>query len=234
VANSSTSSTSKVEEEYRKLVEEIMNCRKCRLHKYRKNPVPGEGPLNAKVMVVGEAPGKNEDLQGRPFVGAAGQLLNKLLEMAGLRREEVYITNVVKCRPPGNRDPQEDEIAACLPYLLRQIKLIRPKLIIAVGRHAARTLLQLAGHKWSSMSEQHGKVYEATIEGVKLMIAVTYHPAAALYKPPLRQKLEEDFRGPIAAAVRRVLSEEAKAAARGAGGGRQTSLLDFLASKPGR
>jgi uracil-DNA glycosylase family 4 len=218
-----------IKREYEKLVKEIMSCTKCRLHKYRKNPVPGEGPLNAKVMVVGEAPGKNEDLQGRPFVGAAGQLLNKLLELAGLRREEVYITNVVKCRPPGNRDPQEDEIAACLPYLIRQIKLIKPKLIIAVGRHAARTLLQLAGYRWTSMSEQHGKIYEANIEGVKLLIAVTYHPAAALYKPPIRQKLEEDFKGPIAAAVRKILSEEAREERKIPK--RQTSLLDFLSPK---
>lgn len=218
--------------EYEKLVKEIMTCTKCRLHKYRKNPVPGEGPLNAKVMVVGEAPGKNEDLQGRPFVGAAGQLLTRLLGMAGLKREEVYITNIVKCRPPGNRDPQEDEIEACLPYLIRQIKLIKPRLIIAVGRHAARVLLRLAGHKWSSMSEQHGKVYEGSIAGVKLYIAVTYHPAAALYKPPLRQKLEEDFKGPIAAIVRKVAVEE-QAAKRG-GQARQTSLLDFLPSKPNR
>ena len=214
-----------VEEEYKKLVKEIMECKKCRLHKYRRNPVPGEGPLNADVMVVGEAPGKNEDLQGRPFVGAAGQLLNKLLELAGLKREEVYITNIVKCRPPGNRDPQEDEIQACLPYLLRQIQLIKPKLIIAVGRHAARTLLQLAGLHWHSMTEQHGKVYDATIAGVKLKIAVTYHPAAALYKPPLRQKLEEDFKGPIAEAVREIRRAESSKLQKGS---RQTSLLDFL------
>ncbi|ABM79966.1 type-4 uracil-DNA glycosylase [Hyperthermus butylicus] len=214
-----------VEEEYRRLVEEIMNCTKCRLHQYRRNPVPGEGPLNAKVMVIGEAPGRNEDLQGRPFVGAAGQLLNKLLELAGLKREQVYITNIVKCRPPGNRDPQEDEVKACLPYLLHQIRLVKPKLIIAVGRHSARTLLELAGLQWRSMSEQHGKTYHGEIGGVKLMITVTYHPAAALYKPPLRQKLEDDFRGPIAAAVREALREEPTSK-------KPRTLLDYLKPSP--
>ena len=217
-----------VEEEYRRLVEEIMKCTRCRLHQYRRNPVPGEGPLNAKVMVVGEAPGRNEDIQGRPFVGAAGQLLNRLLELAGLKREQVYITNIVKCRPPGNRDPQEDEVKACLPYLLHQIRLIRPKLIIAVGRHAARTLLELAGLQWRSMSAQHGKAYRSEIEGVKLMIAVTYHPAAALYKPPLRQKLEEDFQGPIAAAVQEAMKEEESTPKK------PRTLLDYLkSSSPG-
>ncbi|KSW11824.1 DNA polymerase [Pyrodictium occultum] len=222
-----------VEREYRKLVDEIKTCTRCRLHRTRRNPVPGEGPLDAKVMVVGEAPGRNEDLQGRPFVGAAGQLLNKLLELAGLERKEVYITNVVKCRPPGNRDPREDEVEACLPYLLRQIQLIRPRLVIAVGRHAARRLLELAGHPWHSMGSQHGKVYRGRIAGVDLAIAVTYHPAAALYKPPLRKKLEEDFRGPIARIVAEIKSEERRER-RGKERGGQSTLLDFLSGGAAR
>ncbi|HIQ24186.1 MAG TPA: uracil-DNA glycosylase [Pyrodictium delaneyi] len=225
-------------EEYQRLVEEIRSCTKCRLYKTRRNPVPGEGPITARVMVVGEAPGRNEDLQGRPFVGAAGQLLTRLLELAGLRREEVYITNIVKCRPPGNRDPQEDEVEACLPYLLRQIQLIRPRLIIAVGRHAAKRLLELAGHRWQSMSAQHGKVYQGSIAGVELMIAVTYHPAAALYKPPLRERLEEDFRGPIARAVAKIKAEQGEergcAGSTTRGSAKQPTLLDFLGPSPPR
>ena len=227
-----------VEEEYRRLVEEIRNCTTCRLYKTRRNPVPGEGPVTAHVMIVGEAPGRNEDVQGRPFVGAAGQLLTQLLELAGLKREEVYITNIVKCRPPGNRDPQDDEVEACLPYLLRQIQLIKPRLIIAVGRHAARRLLELAGHRWHSMTTQHGKAYEGVIAGVRLKIAVTYHPAAALYKPPLRNKLEEDFKGPIARAVVEIgkesIEEEQHRETEKVRGSRQSTLLDFLGSSPAR
>ncbi|BEP18251.1 type-4 uracil-DNA glycosylase [Pyrofollis japonicus] len=216
-----------IEDAYKKLVEEIMNCTKCRLHRYRTNPVPGEGPLDTDVMVVGEAPGRNEDLQGRPFVGAAGQLLNKLLLDAGLRREEVYITNIVKCRPPGNRDPKDDEISACLPYLLRQIELIKPKLIIALGRHAARVLLEQAGHKWHSMSKQHGHVYDGVISGVRLRIVVTYHPAAALYRPQIREALEKDFAEVIRREVERI-RRPSSGEKRGSSQARQTSLLDFF------
>ena len=211
-------------EEYERLVREIASCTRCPLHLSRRNPVPGEGPLDADVMVVGEAPGRKEDEEGRPFVGPAGQLLNRLLELAGLRREEVYITNVVKCRPPGNRDPRPEEVEACLPYLRRQIRLIRPKLIIAVGRHAARTLYSLAGLRWSSMSRQHGEVRRAVIEGLEVLLAATYHPAAALYKPPIRRILEEDFSGPIKRAVEEIRGGRPAAHAR--------SLLDYL-PKPG-
>ncbi len=208
-----------VEEEYKRLVEEIARCTRCPLHRSRKNPVPGEGPLDARVMVVGEAPGRKEDEEGRPFVGPAGQLLNRLLELAGLRREEVYITNIVKCRPPGNRDPAPEEVEACLPYLRRQIRLIKPRLVIAVGRHAARTLYRLAGLPWRSMSQQHGEVRRARLEGLEVLLAATYHPAAALYKPQLREILERDFSGPIRRAVEEALH---------GGGSGQRSLLDYL------
>ena len=213
-------------EEYRRLVEEIMSCTRCELHRHRRNPVPGEGPLDARVMVVGEAPGRKEDEQGRPFVGPAGQLLNSLLELAGLSRSRVYITNVVKCRPPGNRDPRDEEVEACLPYLIRQIRLIKPGLIIAVGRHAGRTLYRLAGLRWTSMTRLHGRVVEATIGGQRLLLAVTYHPAAALYKPPLRKELEKDFSGPIREAVKKILEGS------GTGAG-QRSILDFLPNRGG-
>ena len=182
------------EEEYKRLVEEIRNCTKCRLHESRKNPVPGEGPLDARVMLVGEAPGRMEDRQGRPFVGRAGDLLNVLLAIAGVERRQVYITNIVKCRPPGNRDPKEDEIAACLPFLLRQIQLIRPQIIVSLGRHAGRTLFSLAGKRWPGIRKAHGKPVEVSIVGVRLTLYPTYHPAAALYKPELRSVLEEDFK----------------------------------------
>ena len=116
--------------ELEKLYEEIRNCHKCRLAESRTNAVPGEGPEDAQIMFIGEAPGFHEDRQGRPFVGAAGRFLDQLLESIGIKREEVYICNVIKCRPPGNRDPLADEIKACAPYLDRQIEIIKPRLIV--------------------------------------------------------------------------------------------------------
>lgn len=180
-----------------KLIEEIMNCRKCALYKNRKNPVPGEGNKNADLMFIGEAPGAREDETGRPFVGAAGKLLTELIEFIGLSRENVYITNIVKCRPPGNRDPREEEINACLPYLLKQIKLIRPRIIVALGRHAGKTLFELSGLNWTNMSRLHGRVFNASIDGVLFKLTVTYHPAAALYNPRLKGSLIKDFKETI-------------------------------------
>jgi len=180
--------------EYRRLVDEILSCTKCPLHLSRRNPVPGEGRIDAEVMFVGEAPGRREDELGRPFVGMAGKLLDKLLSLAGLSRGDVYITNVVKCRPPGNRDPRPEEIAACLPYLRRQILIVRPKLIVALGRIAGKTLFEEAGLKWTSMARERGRARRATLYGHSVILYATYHPAAALYNPQLRSILEEDFR----------------------------------------
>ncbi len=201
------------------LIKEIMSCKKCDLYKYRKNPVPGEGRLDADIMFIGEAPGAQEDEQGRPFVGAAGKLLTELIESIGLKREEVYITNVVKCRPPNNRDPTEEEIEACSPYLIRQIQLIKPKIIIALGRHAGRFLFTNAGLKWRNMTVMHGKVYDAELFGVKTKLLATYHPAAALYYPKLRPELEKDF-----TTIKKLYEEVVK-------GGQKKSrrtLLDYL------
>ncbi len=184
-------------EEWDNLIEQIRNCRKCGLYKNRKNPVPGEGNRNAVLMFIGEAPGAREDATGRPFVGAAGKLLTELIESIGLTRKDVYITNIIKCRPPGNRDPREEEIKACLPYLLKQIKLIQPRIIVALGRHAGKTLFELSGLKWINMSRVHGRVFDASIEGVSFKLTVTYHPAAALYNPRLKVSLEKDFKETI-------------------------------------
>ncbi len=179
--------------EWLELVEEIRNCRRCKLYRYRKNPVPGEGRRDAEIIFIGEAPGAKEDESGRPFVGPAGKLLTELLESIGLKREDVYITNIVKCRPPGNRDPEEDEIKACSPYLVRQINMINPKIVVALGRYSARFLFKNAGIKWRNMSTMHGKVYDAVLFGIKVKLMATYHPAAALYYPKLRPELENDF-----------------------------------------
>lgn len=180
-------------EEYKRLVEEIRNCKKCPLYRTRKNAVPGEGPLDADVMLVGEAPGRKEDEQGRPFVGMAGKLLDAILEKVGMPRNTVYITNVVKCRPPGNRDPKPDEIRACLPYLRRQIELVRPKIIVALGRISGKLLFGAAGLRWSGISKERGKLRDARVFGVDVRLIATYHPAAALYNPGLRDSIERDL-----------------------------------------
>ncbi len=177
-----------------KIENEIKNCRKCRLYQSRTNTVPGEGNLNTKIMFIGEAPGAREDATGRPFVGAAGKLLTQLIESMGLTREKVYITNIVKCRPPGNRDPQPDEIYTCLPYLKKQINIINPRVIVTLGRHATKTIFELASIPFGSMSSVHGTEFRGKINGRYITIIPTYHPAAALYNPNLRNTLFEDFR----------------------------------------
>ena len=165
------------------LNQQIAACEKCILHKSRVKAVPGVGPQKADIMFIGEAPGFNENQRGLPFVGAAGKFLDDLLEKIDLRREDVFITNVVKCRPPGNRDPQSSEIEACRPYLDRQIKLTQPKMIITLGRFSMARYFPNA-----KISQIHGKPRK--IEGV--IYYPMYHPAAALHQPSLRRTVEED------------------------------------------
>ncbi len=161
--------------------EDIGDCTRCRLHKQgRKQIVFGVGNPNADLMFIGEAPGADEDEQGEPFVGRAGQLLNNMIKAMGLRREDVYIANIIKCRPPGNRTPERDECDTCSPFLMRQIDVIKPKVLVALGAVAAKTLLAIN----APMSEFRGHWYD--FRGTKL--AVTYHPAFLLRDP--RQKKE--------------------------------------------
>ena len=171
---------------------EIIRCRKCDLHLGRRKPVPGEGPEDAKVIFVGEAPGKEEDRVGRPFIGRAGGLLTDSLREAGLRREDVFITNVVKCRPPDNRNPRRDEISSCIPYLERQITAIDPEVICLLGRVALQALL-----KETTVSKVHGKVIQRDRTYMPM-----YHPAAVLRNPGLRTVMIEDMRR-----LRRFLSD---------------------------
>lgn len=182
------------EEKMRKLEERIRACRKCPLGELRTNAVPGSGSYDAEIMFVGEAPGYWEDQKGLPFVGRAGKLLDELLAEIGLRREDVYITNIVKCRPPENRDPTEEEIRACSPYLDMQIDIIRPKVIVPLGRHSMGYIMKKFGFQPEPISKIHGKVFEARTLFGRIVIMPTYHPAAALYKPPLREELRADFR----------------------------------------
>jgi DNA polymerase len=164
----------------------VHGCTKCRLHQGRTHAVPGEGPADARLVVVGEGPGANEDEQGRPFVGRAGVLLNDILAAIGCPRETVYICNVVKCRAPENRKPMADEMDACLPYLHRQLAIIRPRVIVALGATAAEALL---GSK-ASLSALRNKVHQW--HGTPLI--VTYHPAALLRNPNWKRPTWDDVR----------------------------------------
>jgi DNA polymerase len=166
------------------IASEVRGCTRCNLHHSRKCSVPGEGPADARVLFIGEGPGVNENEQGRPFVGAAGKLLENLLSLAGLRRDEVFICNVVKCRPPGNRDPLPEEMAACGKYLDRQIEAINPEVIVTLGRFSMGKFLP--GMRISSV---HG---QARMVDGRLVVAM-YHPAAALHQPALKPQLEQDF-----------------------------------------
>lgn len=182
-------------EELARIAEEIAHCKKCPLAATRTNPVPGEGGYKKRIMLVGEAPGKNEDLQGRPFVGKAGEFLNELLDSIGLSRDDVFITNVLKCRPPNNRDPRPEEIKACSPYLERQISILRPRIIVTLGRFAWQWTCEHFGVSYVPISRAHGRPYHThTIIYGALTVFPTYHPAAALYNKQIEPILREDFR----------------------------------------
>ena len=169
---------------------ETAECTRCRLAAGRTQVVFGVGDPDAELMFVGEAPGFHEDQQGHPFVGQAGKLLDRLLEGIGLSRDRVYIANVLKCRPPGNRDPQPDEIEACEPHLFRQLELIEPKLVATLGNFATKLL----SGKPHGITRVHGRPQETTLGGRPITLYPLYHPAAALYTPAMLRTLEDDFR----------------------------------------
>ena len=177
---------------------EVGQCRKCQLGSIRKHSVPGEGHPRARIMFVGEAPGADEDAQGRPFVGRAGQLLDKIIVACGLQRNEVFIGNILKCRPPENRDPRPDEIVNCLPYLQRQIEIINPDIIVALGGHAAKTLLNTVkpiGQLRGQFHEYYGGIGRPPIQ-----LMATFHPAYLLrnYSEQNRRYVWEDMKRVLA------------------------------------
>jgi len=176
------------------LHEEIKSCSRCPLAAGRKNAVPGEGPDRAEILLVGEAPGRDEDLAGRPFVGRAGSVLNRCLQDAGIHRSEVFITNVVKCRPPGNRRPKREEVKACRPYLESQMELVRPKVVILMGNAATRAVLDTEG-----VTSLRGRIYRD-------LFFVTFHPAAILRNVNFR----ESFVADLSAARERAQRERAE------------------------
>ncbi len=173
--------TSQILEE---IAAQVRTCTKCALHHSRKNGVPGEGPDKIEVMLVGEGPGFYENEQGRPFVGTAGKFLDELLEQGGLKRGDVFITNVVKCRPPSNRDPLPEELEACRPYLERQIELLNPRVIVTLGRYSMAAFMPNV-----RISDVHG--HANWVRG--RLVVPMYHPAAALHQPSLRSAIEKDF-----------------------------------------
>ncbi|MFA6285483.1 MAG: uracil-DNA glycosylase [Parcubacteria group bacterium] len=175
---------------YKSLEEKIKKCCSCQLRGTCAQVVPGDGSPKAQILFIGEAPGAEEDKQGLPFVGAAGKFLNQMLETIDLKREDVFIANVLKCRPPGNRDPLPEEVAACWPWLLEQIKTIKPKLIVLLGRHAMERFLPN-----QKISKIHGTAVRRELAGVgKQVFYILYHPAAALYQGSLREVLIADFK----------------------------------------
>jgi len=173
----------------REYAEQTATCTKCALAGGRTQVVFGSGSPNADLMFVGEAPGFHEDQQGVPFVGQAGKLLDRLLEGIGLTRADVYVVNVLKCRPPGNRDPLPEEIAACEPHLFRQIELMEPKLVATLGNFATKLL----SGRPAGITRVHGVEQEVTLGSRKVSLYPLYHPAAALYTPSMQKVLEEDF-----------------------------------------
>jgi uracil-DNA glycosylase family 4 len=180
--------------ELEKLADEVRQCRKCNLGSQRTNAVPGEGNTKARILFVGEGPGADEDALGRPFVGRAGQLLDKIITACGLKRSEVFIANIVKCRPPENREPRADEIINCFPYLQRQIEIINPEIIVALGAPAARTLLNTN----KSIGQLRGQFHEyyAGLGCSPIKLMATYHTAYLLrnYSQENRKRVWEDMK----------------------------------------
>jgi uracil-DNA glycosylase family 4 len=173
------------EAQLEKLAKQIVVCTKCELHRSRKNAVPGEGPTHAEIMFIGEGPGAREDEQGRPFVGASGKFLDQLLEQAGVTRADVWITNVVKCRPPGNRDPLPNEVEICTSnYLQHQIKIVNPSIIVTLGRFSMNLFF-----KGAKITQIHGQMRKVEDRFVIAM----YHPAAALHQIALKSTIMADF-----------------------------------------
>lgn len=166
------------------IAEQVRGCTACELCRSRTHAVPGEGNPNARIMLIGEGPGYHEDQQGRPFIGNSGKFLSELLAKAGLQREDVFITNVVKCRPPGNRDPMPDEIAACSAYLDAQLELIDPDVVVTLGRFSMQ--------RWFR-NERISKIHGEPRKDDGRLVVPMYHPAAALHQASLRTTIEEDF-----------------------------------------
>ncbi|BDC36661.1 uracil-DNA glycosylase [Candidatus Methanoliparum sp. LAM-1] len=179
---------------FSKLENTIKRCTKCNLCKNIRNYVVGEGSLDSKSIFVGEAPGEKEDETGRPFIGNAGKILTKMLNKANLKREDVYITNILKCRPPNNRDPLIEEINSCAPYLIEQLEILKPKMIVPLGRYSTFFILNLFKcENTGRMIEERGRLHKLRVWDSDVFIIPTYHPAAVIYRKDLEKVFQEDI-----------------------------------------
>lgn len=209
------------------LIEDILRCTKCRLHLSRRNAVPGSGRRDAEILLIGEAPGATEDDMGLPFVGAAGKLLDSVLEEVGIKRDEIYITNVVKCRPPNNRQPERDEIDACSLYLESQILLIKPKIIVTLGAIAGEWVSRRMNIKWLGVTRMRGNIYRGRMLGLEVIFIPTYHPAAILRNRGNLEDLKRDLR----TAVEELLKLRKKGVETETGSRRAKTLMDYIARR---
>jgi len=173
---------------------EVRVCTKCLLSKTRKNAVPGEGNSESPIIFIGEAPGYWEDIKGKPFVGAAGKFLDSLVTSIGFSRKKVFICNVLKCRPPRNREPTPKEIETCTPYLDRQLCVIQPKVVVTLGNYSTAYIFSKAQLPFTSITQTHGTFYSAHILGMNLTVFPTFHPAAALYSAKYKELITSDFK----------------------------------------
>lgn len=184
----------KRKKEMNKITIQIKNCKNCELFNGRKNAVVGEGNLESSVVFIGEAPGKKEDELGKPFVGSAGNLLDQMLNSVGLNRNEIFITNIVKCRPPGNRRPKSNEIKACSDHLQKQLNALKPKILVPLGNSATKHLMKLFGLKWERIGQIHGDCFKAEASWGSVILYPLYHPAGVLYNRNLEEELIMDFK----------------------------------------
>lgn len=184
-----------INNQLKKIKDEVLSCQKCSLYKTRIYPVIGQGNHQAKIIFCGEAPGASEDRTGWPFCGQAGKILDELLKTAGIKREEIYICNILKCRPPNNQDPQKEEIEACTPYLKRQIEIIKPKIICPLGNYATVYLLEKYDlkDKIQGISKIHGQIFKAKAAFGPIKIIPFYHPAVVVYNQNMKETLKKDF-----------------------------------------
>ena len=185
-----------IDKQLKQIKDEIIVCKKCDLYKKATLPVIGAGNHQAKIVFIGEGPGANEDKTGVPFCGRAGEILDELFKSIGIKRKDIYITNIVKHRPPGNRDPKPEEIKACVPYLDRQIDIIKPEIICPLGRFAANYIMNKFGltDKIEGISKIHGQIFETQAPHGKIIIIPFYHPAVVTYNINMKKTLENDFK----------------------------------------
>lgn len=183
-------------EKLKQIKDEVIACKKCSLSETRTMPVIGAGSHDSHIMFIGEAPGANEDATGIPFCGRAGKILDEVIESVGLKRDDVYICNVLKCRPPKNRDPKSDEKLVCVDYLKKQIEIIQPKIICAMGNHATGFIFEQFGlsDKLAGISKLHGQVFDSPSFSYSVKIVSLYHPAVATYNPNMKKVLLEDIK----------------------------------------